>query len=493
MIRVLVVDDQKAIRQLLEDSFTNQKNIDLVGVADNGKLAIELIDKLRPDIVLLDFYMPIMDGLSVTRIVTKSYRKTKIIIFTAQNNEQLVAQTIMAGANGYLLKKSSLDNVDTALQTVFRGKYYLDPELANSNIFERQLPTIQGTSKLDNWTYWFAQEIITMWRGQTAEQTNSASSFVANIGLKLNRDSKAIAPIIFTLEKNSEHISFFKKLSLPLNSFQKDIWTKRDINCELMFSKLLAAEAEIKSWFENNLLVDEWSNIFEPESNIRSIRTNIFAEFDLNINTLWQNAGSQVILTWLEELDNICQTIRVNYDNQHHSYLQKETSAWIAFSILSNQLATSKKKTQKIENWLAVWKALLSAYKFQLYATLYSYASNQLVAELIRQIQAHKSIIVKTDNLLADLQSQFQQKTNISMTSILLLSNLVKLTKPMELRRKSELDLGLSLNDWGARLTTREIIKETIVAKVKPVANQLYIECCHRAISFMNDSKDHLN
>ena len=115
-----------------------------------------------------------------------------------------------------------------------------------------------------------------------------------------------------------------------------------------------------------------------------------------------------------------------------------------------------------------------------------------MVVELIRQIQAYKSIIVQTDNLLVDLQSEFDEKTNISTTSMLLLSNSVELTKPLQLRKKLELDLALSLNNWGTRLTNREIIKEAIVAKAKPVANQLYIECCHRAIS-LDDSKNHFN
>ena len=490
MIRVLVVDDQKTIRKLLEDGLSSEQNIDLVGVAENGKIAVELIDKLRPDIVLLDLYMPIMDGLSVTQIVTKRYEKTKIIIFTSQENEQFVAQTIIAGGSGYLLKKSSINNVITALRIVFQGKYYLDPELAASNIIDKQFNTIVRTAKLDNWTYWFAQEIITTWRYQTAKQTTSVSGFVADIGLTINRD--AIAPIIFALEKNSEHIRLFEKLSLSLDSLQKDVWTKKKLNGD-RFAQLLEAEAEIKNWFEDNLSVDEWSNFYQPKLDTRNIINNIFVKFDKNIDLLWQNAGSQVILAWLEELNDICQTVRVNYENQYQSYLRKETSAWSAFSILSNQLATSKRKARKSENWLAVWKALLFAYKFKLYATLYSYTSNQLIVELIRQIRAYKSIIVKTDNLLLDLQSEFGRKTDITTSSMLLLSNSAELTKPVQLRRKLESDLGLSLNDWGTMLTNRQIIKKAIFDKAQPVANQLYIECCHRAVSSLDDSQNNLN
>lgn len=502
MIRVLIADDQKTIRKLLTNFLADERDIDLVGVADNGKIAVELIDKLCPDVVLLDLHMPILDGLSVTQTITKSYEKTKTIIFSSQENEQFVAQTIIAGANGYLLKKSPIENVTKALRTVLQGKYYLDPELTASNVLNKQLPAIPRAS-LDNWTYWFAQEIVTIWRCQVAKQNSSVSEFLTDIELTTNSENdEAIAPIIFRLEENSGSLSLFKKLSLHLDLLQKSVWTKNDTDRDRMFLGLSEAEAEIKNWFENSLFLDEWnSNIFLPKLSVQEAKNNIFVakgeewstKFTNSIDFLWQHAGSQVILKWLEELNDNLHAIKVNYKNRSQSYIQKETSAWSAFLIFKNRLIVSNKEARNIENWEAAWKAILFAYKFKLYSQLYSYAIERIVIELIDRVREYKSIIVQTENLLLDLQFEFKAKTNVTHDSMLLLSNLTELTKPMKIRRELESQLGFSLNYWGTLPSERQIIKEEIIARSQSLANKLYIECCDRAISPSDDAKKFLN
>lgn len=478
MIRILIADDRKTIHWLLESFFAERQNIDLVGTADNGKTAVELTNQLLPDIVLINLFMPIINGLSATKLIAKSHQQTKIIIFSSQENRQFVARAIMAGANGYLLKKSAIKNLTTALQTVSEGKYYLDPQLATSNVLHRELPTITQDSSLDNLTYALAKEIIVAWRFQTSDRHLSTAKLIASLGLPVDRVVGAISPIIFELEKSSQSTSFFKKLSIPLNLLQTSIWTRKNINSNYMFGQLRESEVEIKDWFERNLLVDEWSNnVSQPHLKVKNVRTKIFTEFEANIAILWQHAGSRVTFEWLQELDSSLQAIKVDYQDRDREQIQKETSAWSAFSILSNELATSKKKAGDIRNWQAAWKALLFAYKFKLYALLYSYASERLIIELIQRVKAYKNTVMQTDNLLADLQSKFARNTHTKIDLTFLPFDFTNSIEPIQLREELESFIGCSLNQWGKTDSIDDrLLQEWIIARIQPIANQFYIQ-----------------
>ena len=477
MIRILIADDRKAIHWLLKNFFAGKQNIDLVGTADNGKAAVELTNRLLPDVVLLDLCMPIMDGLSATKLIAKSHQQTKIIIFSSQENEQFVAQTIMAGASGYLLKKSAIENLATALQTVSEGKYYLDPQLAASNTLRQKLPPVAQDPRLDNWTYALAKEIIAAWRFQAGDNLSVVDS-ISDFGLTIDCAVDTISPIIFELERSSESVSFFKKLSIPLNLLQTNVWTRKNINSSYLFGQLREAEVEIKDWFERNLLVNEWrNNISQPHLNVKKIKSNIFAKFEDNVAILWRNSGSRVAWEWLQELDSSLQTIKIDYQNRHQSQIQKETSAWSAFSILSNELATSKKKAGDPRNWEAAWKALLFAYKFKLYALLYSYAIEQLIAELIQRVKVYKNTVLQTDNLLLDLHSKFSQSIHTEIDVTFLAFDSTDSIEPTQLRSEFEARIGCSLNQWGtADSINYRILQEWMIARIQPLANQLYLE-----------------
>ena len=489
MVRVIIVDNQEAVHLLLMNFLANEKDINLVGTAYNAKAAVELVEQLQPDVVLLDLCMPIMDSLSATKLITTSY-ETKVIIFSSQENEQFVAQTIIAGANGYLLKQSLAENLTTALQTVLHGKYYLDPCLAASNVLQQELPAVDKPSRLNNLTYWLAKETIIAWRFQPTDQSPSRAELLADLGLTINQESSLIAPIIFKIERVSEAIDLFKKISLPLDSLQKSSWTPKNINLNQMLQQLLDTEAEIKNWFSLNSSVDEWNcNISQANLNVGSIEANLFDKFNQNIDFVWHNSGSEIILNWLQELDTSLQAIKVNYKKHYQDYLQKETSAWSAYNILCNKLINLNKQANNRENWKSVWKALLLAFKFKLYATLYSYVIEQLVTKLIQQTQTYKDIIFKTDNFLLNLQTEFDDQTSIQSDLLSLLFSSADLVNPKQFRRELESDTGYPLNQWGVIDSIKhETIRQEIITKLNPLAHQFYLECCRTAISSSFDN-----
>ena len=129
MINVLVVDDQNLTHRLIATYLEPENEIDIVGFADNGEEAIEQIQNLHPDVVLMDVDMPKMDGLSATKIITKNFLATKVVILTVYDNEQHLSQALKNGAKGYLLKTTTAQELKNAIYNVNQGYFQLSLEL----------------------------------------------------------------------------------------------------------------------------------------------------------------------------------------------------------------------------------------------------------------------------------------------------------------------------------------------------------------------------
>ena len=103
-VRVLVADDHRLFAQALEAMLAGQERIECVGVAANGREAIERAADLRPDVVLMDISMPVLDGIEATRRLRKAHPEVRVVMLTGSSAEQDVARSRKAGANGYLTK-----------------------------------------------------------------------------------------------------------------------------------------------------------------------------------------------------------------------------------------------------------------------------------------------------------------------------------------------------------------------------------------------------
>jgi NarL family two-component system response regulator LiaR len=116
-IRVLVVDDHERVRSGLATFMEAFDDLELVGEAANGKEAIRLCAEAQPQVVLMDLVMPEMDGVSATRAVCQAYPEVKIIALTSFGDQDLVQRALQAGAVGYLLKNTSIDELANAIRT----------------------------------------------------------------------------------------------------------------------------------------------------------------------------------------------------------------------------------------------------------------------------------------------------------------------------------------------------------------------------------------
>ncbi len=136
MIDILIVDDQKTIHTILESYLKTESDLNVVGFALNGEEAIEQISHLQPDVVLMDLEMPIMDGLTATKIITDRFVNTRVLILTVHDNDQHLNQSLKNGAKGYLLKNAPAEELINAIRQVNKGYFQLGRELVEKYLYK---------------------------------------------------------------------------------------------------------------------------------------------------------------------------------------------------------------------------------------------------------------------------------------------------------------------------------------------------------------------
>ena len=121
MIRVLLSDDQNIIRQGLKALLELEPDLDVVGDAENGQQVLQYLETLRPDVVLMDIRMPVMDGVAATRLIRQRFPEIKVLILTTFDDEDYVAEALRLGAAGYLLKDTPSEELANDIRTVHKG------------------------------------------------------------------------------------------------------------------------------------------------------------------------------------------------------------------------------------------------------------------------------------------------------------------------------------------------------------------------------------
>lgn len=134
MIRILIVDDQSLICEGLQTMLNLQPDFEVVGTASNGEMAIEQVTALQPDLVLMDVRMPIMDGRAATRTICQKFPDVKVLVLSTFDDDQYIAESIRAGAKGYLLKDMPADELVQAIRMAHQGYAQLAPGLLDKLI-----------------------------------------------------------------------------------------------------------------------------------------------------------------------------------------------------------------------------------------------------------------------------------------------------------------------------------------------------------------------
>ena len=134
MIKVLIVDDQSLIREGLAMMLGLYDTVTIVGQVNNGQEAIEALESQDIDLVLMDIRMPVMDGVEATKIIKERYPHVKVLILTTFNEDEYIFEGLKNGADGYLLKDISSEELVKAIETVFQGNILLQPDIAKKMI-----------------------------------------------------------------------------------------------------------------------------------------------------------------------------------------------------------------------------------------------------------------------------------------------------------------------------------------------------------------------
>jgi DNA-binding NarL/FixJ family response regulator len=152
MMKVVICDDQEIVREGLAMLLKLDRQIEVVGLAENGAEAVEVVGRTTPDLVLMDIKMPVMNGIEATRQIRVHYPSTKVLVLTTYDDDEWVFDAIRAGASGYLLKDTPREEVIHAVKGTIEGKAFVDPAVAGKLLSQvgagQTQPATQITSQL---------------------------------------------------------------------------------------------------------------------------------------------------------------------------------------------------------------------------------------------------------------------------------------------------------------------------------------------------------
>ncbi len=139
MINILLVDDQALLCEVLKTWLDVEKDIQVLGIAHDGQEAIEAVEQLQPDIVLMDIDMPQMDGLEATKIISQRFPQVKVIFLSGHDDEVYLSKSLQAGAKGYLLKNTTADELVQKIRSVYNNVNLLETIQNDSSLMPLQI------------------------------------------------------------------------------------------------------------------------------------------------------------------------------------------------------------------------------------------------------------------------------------------------------------------------------------------------------------------
>ena len=132
MIRIVVADDHQLVRQSVISLIEKTEDMEVVGEAADGHEALNLVQRKRPDVVMLDIAMPLLNGIETTRRIQALSVDTRVVILSMHSDEDVVHQALRCGASGYLLKKSGVEELLIAIRSANKSEIYLSPSIART-------------------------------------------------------------------------------------------------------------------------------------------------------------------------------------------------------------------------------------------------------------------------------------------------------------------------------------------------------------------------
>lgn len=133
-MKIAIVDDQKLWLSGLKMIISASPQLEVIWTAENGEVAVFMTGEQKPDVVLMDIRMPVMDGVTATKAILKAHPEVKILVLTTFDDDAYIYEMLKYGASGYLLKESEPETIIKAIETVFMGGLVMDPAIASKVI-----------------------------------------------------------------------------------------------------------------------------------------------------------------------------------------------------------------------------------------------------------------------------------------------------------------------------------------------------------------------
>jgi len=196
-ITVLLAEDHTVVREGLRALLKAEGDIEVVGEAETGRQAVRLAKRLRPDVVVMDIAMPLLNGLEATRRISKAVPATRVLMLSAHGDDEYIRQAVMLGAAGYLIKQTSADLLSTAIREVQKGNTFFTPSIASRlRSLSLESPDAGGVRKKK--TALSSREVEVL---QLIAEGKANKQVAAGLGISIK-----------TVEKHRQHL--MKKLDL---------------------------------------------------------------------------------------------------------------------------------------------------------------------------------------------------------------------------------------------------------------------------------------
>lgn len=179
-IRIFLVDDQYLMQEGIKAILRDEAEIEIVGTAKDGQEAIAKISKIKPDIVLLDMEMPKLNGIAVTKYISKTLPATQVIILSGHGGQNYISQALSAGAVSYLLKDSLVEDLKQAIYSVSRGYSYIEAKLLNRALKRLKANNIVNSQKKTVHTPKYRQHIYIPQAHTTSSNLGSSPRSLAS-------------------------------------------------------------------------------------------------------------------------------------------------------------------------------------------------------------------------------------------------------------------------------------------------------------------------
>lgn len=212
MITVLVVDDQAIVREGLTAVLSLTEGIEIAGEAENGQQAVEMVDRLGPDVVLMDLRMPEMDGAEATAILRTSHPDVAVLVLTTFDDDDSIARALASGARGYLTKDAGREEVAAAIRTAATGQVTFTRDIGEKLAGSFSPQSISPRDRFPNLTAREAEVLTHMVAGRSnteiAQQlflaVGTVKSYTNDIFTKLGARNRAHAIALATGRAKNE-------------------------------------------------------------------------------------------------------------------------------------------------------------------------------------------------------------------------------------------------------------------------------------------------